>query len=84
MGDWIVSDEKGQTAILVVKDIVRFRDAMAMAKFEDDPETYQQRINEIIDLVEFADVKVSKKGKVKWRGGCFVGRDFTAAGEIAK
>jgi hypothetical protein len=69
IGDWMIKTDEGEHAILVVKDIHGFMDALTMAKIESTSAFCEQHINDAIDLVEFAPVDIIQGNTIQWQGG---------------
>ncbi len=75
IGDWIVSDDNGNHAIAIVKDIDGFCKTIHLAMQQRTLRSMSQKLNELIDCVEFAEVNLQKNGTVKWNRGNFVNSD---------
>ena len=72
IGNWIVTNEDGDYALLLVKDINAFCDTLKSALHQKSLKALRQQVKELLDFVEFAQVKIKKDGTVKWNGGEFV------------
>ncbi len=68
---WFYTDVAGDQAMLLVKDINEFSDALIACKEEATSDQMRDRIEDIMGMVEFAPVKIKKNGTVKWQSGEF-------------
>ena len=72
IGSWIVTNEDGDHALLLVKDIDAFCNLIRGAIFQKNLKGIRERVKELLDHVEFAPVKVKNDGTIKWKNGEFI------------
>lgn len=77
IGDWIVTTENGDYAILMVKDIGEFCSSVRSAAKQKTIRKMREQLERSLRSIEFAPVQVKGSGKVKWNGGEFVGVSST-------
>lgn len=72
-GNWtVLDDEKDENFIAVVKDIDCFCEILNEATELRRVGKIHDKLNELLNYVEFAPVTIQKNGMVKWLGGEFV------------
>ena len=72
IGKWIVRTNENGFAILVIKDIDAFCDAIHASFEQDSLSGLQDQVAEMLEHIEFAPIRISKNGKIKWKGGNFI------------
>jgi hypothetical protein len=75
IGDWIVTNEDGEFAILMIKDIHEFCDAVTHASKQRSAKKMRNQLERSLRCIEFAPVKVKGNGKINWASGEFVQED---------
>jgi hypothetical protein len=71
-GSWVVKTDEGKRAILLVKDIDGFRNAIFAVKEQTRLRQMSEKFNDMLEFIEFGEVQVQKNGMVRWQGGKFV------------
>lgn len=69
--NWIFTADNGQRALAIVKDIDAIVYALRECLAQAESEQLREDLEDVLDLIEFAPVTVSKSGTVKWKSGTF-------------
>jgi hypothetical protein len=77
IGTWCVAQDecngkKPRLCIAIIKDVDQFCEAVDLVEEKIHEQKPLNDLYELVKFIEFAEVKISKSGIVKWHSGQFV------------